>query len=348
MPWLISMTIFPDFTDQEICSGEVRRNLSKKGEQVFLDTVIQNSTLASRNFGNDSDDESDSDVSEEDEVLPTSSSGSEESDDDLLSGIDKGLENLDVISDTSYIEHSMHEEVGDLHEATTTTAVDMDIPFSQEVDNKEIEINVPVTTFSIEVGIEGALPTTRLLPDGYEKKHLDKLKHELEKVEDVKFVCSKSCVLDLFKFCLNQSCDAPIVNLKDTYTGCTLQMNWNCSNGHKGVWASSPSVNRIFANNLQAAASLLFTGNNFTKMSLFSKCFQLKFISNMSFSRYQKMYLSPAIYKWWTFTQDLMYAELKASGILLFQVMDKWIHQASQQSIAHTHSWIMIQITSLM
>ena len=89
MLWLISMTIFPDFTDQEICSGEVRRNLSKKGEQVFLDTVIQNSTLASRNFGNDSDDESDSDVSEEDEVLPTSSSGSEESDDDLLSGIDK-------------------------------------------------------------------------------------------------------------------------------------------------------------------------------------------------------------------------------------------------------------------
>ena len=95
MLWLISMTVFPDITDQEICSGEVKRSPSKKGEQVFLDTVIQNSTLASRNFGNDSDDESDSDVSEEGEVLPTSSSGSEESDDDLLSAVDKGLENLD-------------------------------------------------------------------------------------------------------------------------------------------------------------------------------------------------------------------------------------------------------------
>lgn len=153
MLWLISMTVFRDFTNQEMCSGEVRRSLSKRYEQMFLDTVIQNSTLASRNFGNDSDDDSDSDVSEEDEVLLTSSSGSEESDDDSLSGIDKGLENLDVISDASYMEHSMHEEIADLHEATTTTAVDMDITFSQKVGNQEIEINVPVTTFSKGIGL---------------------------------------------------------------------------------------------------------------------------------------------------------------------------------------------------
>lgn len=85
--------------------------------------------------------------------LLTSSSGSEESDDDSLSGIDKGLENIDVISDASYMEHSMHEEIADLHEATTTTAVDMDITFSQKVGNQEIEINVPVTTFSKGIGL---------------------------------------------------------------------------------------------------------------------------------------------------------------------------------------------------
>lgn len=80
--------------------------------------------------------------------------------------------------------------------------------------------------------------------------------------------------MELFKSCLS--------NVKEGYTGCTIEVKPFCSVSHREVWHSSEVINKVFMNNIHTAASLLSTGNNFTKMSLFANWFGLSFLSDSS------------------------------------------------------------------
>ena len=102
----------------------------------------------------------------------------------------------------------------------------------------------------------------------------------------------------------------PMVEVNESFCGCTMEIRWKCAAGHSGEWESSDQINMVYVNNLQAGAALLFTGNNFTKMSLFSKCFQLSFISSSTFHRYQKKYLARTVADWWDAMQLMIVSEI--------------------------------------
>ena len=105
-------------------------------------------------------------------------------------------------------------------------------------------------------------------------------------------------------------CRMLLVEVNEKCIGCTLEIRWKCKAVHYGDWQSSKIVNRVYVNNIQSAASLLFTGNNFAKLSLFSKCFGLAFISSSTFGRYQKKFLARSVDYWWNAMQEKMFEAL--------------------------------------
>lgn len=73
----------------------------------------------------------------------------------------------------------------------------------------------------------------------------------------------------------------------------------------------------IVCENLLTAAALLFTGNNYTKLSLFSKCLSLAFFGSSSFHQYQKLYLAPQIDLRWTDMQEKMFSSLGTQPVVV-------------------------------
>ena len=130
-----------------------------------------------------------------------------------------------------------------------------------------IECNVPVLQ---PVLVEGNSPSIKLLPSGYENKKAVKLNDELSLVNVTKFICSMSSIRELFSFCMDVDCQMSLVEVKETFVGCVLEIRWKCQAGHCDEWQSSKMVKKLYVNNILIAASLLFTGSNFTNLSLFS------------------------------------------------------------------------------
>ena len=83
--------------------------------------------------------------------------------------------------------------------------------------------------------------------------------------------------------------------------GGVLIIGFSCGGGHGGVWESSDVLvqkergQKVYVNTVLLAASILLSGNNFSKTSLVSRCLNLGFISSANFGRIQKLYAIPAI-----------------------------------------------------
>ena len=87
--------------------------------------------------------------------------------------------------------------------------------------------------------------------------------------------------------------------MKTNVVGCTLELWWSCSSGHKGKWCSSEKYAGMYANNLQFSAAVLLSGNNYGKIETMSRFLGLAHPSKASFLRAQKFYCIPAIEEWW-------------------------------------------------
>lgn len=78
-----------------------------------------------------------------------------------------------------------------------------------------------------------------------------------------------------------------------------------CKEGHVTErWASQPLLNRgVHSGDFLICATILTSGNNYGKLSLWSSMLQLKFPSASQFHRIQATYLVPSIDKYWAHHQ---------------------------------------------
>ena len=146
---------------------------------------------------------------------------------------------------------------------TTNDILDMDV---SSTSRREIETNIPD---NFQDTVEGLSPAKILLQQNYVKLYAPNLEAQLNIAKDRKFVCSYSKIKSLFHFCHETGCGITFDEVKEKWIGCTLEIRWKCGAGHCGEWFSSHQDNRVYCNNLLAAASLLFTGNNFTNFPCF-------------------------------------------------------------------------------
>ena len=115
-------------------------------------------------------------------------------------------------------------------------------------------------------------------------------------VKETKVVWSLALLLQIFKArCQTPGCvNTPTVNYR--FICASLFVNSVCSSGHKHVFCFSHELGEgVYANSLQAAASILLSGNNFAKIERMAKFYGLAFLSKSTFYRYQRLYLIPEI-----------------------------------------------------
>lgn len=226
------------------------------------------------------------------------------------------VENFDQLNtsyDHDFISHN-YEDINDNCGDTVVEVVDMDI--TSELDVGSIETNIPVLSQE-DVMVETNALTTQLIPEDFVKSTSIGVDAELAQVNEKRFICSVSKLKELFSFCMDIDCRMPLLSVKESFIGCSLKITWRCQNGHVGDWHSSNKVKNVYVDNIIVASSLLFSGNNFTKISLYAKCMQLAFISNSTFHRYQKHYLAPQIHWWWDKMQEKMFENLKGQPVVV-------------------------------
>ena len=122
---------------------------------------------------------------------------------------------------------------------------------------------------------------------------------DLCNIPEQKFVVSESKLIELFKGkCKEPGC-ASECTVKSKGVGCTMELQWNCGNGHHGKWQSSKKYGDMYSNNLQFSSALLLSGNNHAKVDLMGRFIALSCPSKSSFLRVQKFYCMPAMDEWW-------------------------------------------------
>ncbi len=115
-------------------------------------------------------------------------------------------------------------------------------------------------------------PKTFLVPTVKPRSHeLNREEHNVKHEEQIKLAKSTKliCTLDLLLEIFQEKCRHPTCNVKvhtkHTLIGTCIVIEWTCYSGHTGKFHSLYDCYRIAATNLQVAASILLSGNNFYK-----------------------------------------------------------------------------------
>ncbi|KAG8456411.1 hypothetical protein GDO86_002262 [Hymenochirus boettgeri] len=102
-------------------------------------------------------------------------------------------------------------------------------------------------------------------------------------------------------------CNASITDVTKYVKGSMIAVRLTCEHKHQSLfWRSQPMENNIAVGNVQMAASILYSGSSFTKVSELFSIFGILAISQASYCHYQKSYLFPAIdYEWQKEVRDI-------------------------------------------
>ena len=140
---------------------------------------------------------------------------------------------------------------------------------------------------------------------------------EFKMATEQRFICSLDLLLGVFaKRCQTPGC-TNIPNVTHHLTGTTLVVNISCESGHMFRFCSSHELNTMYVNNLQTAAAVLLSGNNFGKVKHLADSINLAFISKSSYFRMQRLYLVPAVNEWWEWMRGELINEFRGQDIIL-------------------------------
>ena len=142
------------------------------------------------------------------------------------------------------------------------------------------------------------------------------LNEELKMVEEKRFICSLDLLLDMLsKRCQTPGCNnSP--NVTHHFIGTTLVANISCQDGHAFRFCSSHEINQMYVNNIQVAAAVLLSGNNFGKVKRLAESMNLAFVSKSSYFRIQRVYLLPAVDEWWGWMRGQLMDEFRGQEVV--------------------------------
>ena len=101
------------------------------------------------------------------------------------------------------------------------------------------------------------------------------------------------------------------------YVGTVLIVDTLCVDNHRHQWCSSGSTRGIFNNNLIICAAILFSGNNFQKITQLAKICSLKLVCPRTFFMIQKSYLYPSIDDYYSRCQKIIFNNLKGVSCIV-------------------------------
>lgn len=135
-------------------------------------------------------------------------------------------------------------------------------------------------------------------------------------VQGTKVICALDLLVKVFaEKCRHLECQLS-TTVDYTLCGTSALIKWKCANGHSGKFCTSHKTSGVLANNLQASAAILMSGNNYDKIAKFADFFGLSFISSTTY-RAQRIYLIPAVTEWWIWQQEEIFKGLKGKDLVV-------------------------------
>ena len=132
--------------------------------------------------------------------------------------------------------------------------------------------------------------------EGLEDKEVEYTEH-IRKTPDKesKYIVFESELLDLFVMCTESGCLCEIASKQLKTIGSLLVIKYTCKAGHIKVWSSQPCHKGMGWGNLIASASVLYSGNSFSSVSLMFQHLNVAYISPSTFYKIQCAYISVTI-----------------------------------------------------
>ena len=166
--------------------------------------------------------------------------------------------------------------------------VEFSIREDSEYDTEESEIeNKDLRDSSFNVDTESSET------DDYEDGANITISSDISPISDSKFIVFWGCLLPLLRFCF--ICNKPATISSCVNKGTMIIVTLLCNARHTSVWRSQPSVNGMAAGNLLLAASILYTGNTYTRVCELMATAKINFFSHTLFHRIQSQFLFPAV-----------------------------------------------------
>ncbi|KAM4617354.1 uncharacterized protein O3C94_021392 [Discoglossus pictus] len=126
---------------------------------------------------------------------------------------------------------------------------------------------------------------------------------EEDVVKERKFVVFESCLDELLSkltCSYNDECHASIIKRDKKVNGTLLTVYGTCHNGHTmKLWQSQPTVRQVPVGDVLSSAALLFSGCNFIDVKQMFNFLGVPFISENTYSIYQKKIIFPTIDRHW-------------------------------------------------
>ena len=133
--------------------------------------------------------------------------------------------------------------------------------------------------------------------------------------KNVSFALWICCLICFQKRCQTPGCNnSP--NVTHHFIGTTLVANISCQAGHAFRFCSSHEVNQMYVNNIQVAAAVLLSGNNFGKVKRLAESMNLAFVSKSLYFRIQRVYLLPAVDEWWGWMRGQLMDEFRGQEVV--------------------------------
>ena len=191
--------------------------------------------------------------------------------------------------------------------------------WSEDATVTLLDPEADITAYHEDTLCEPEQALERILIEVY-KQNQEKDERELEFSKAPKVLVTASEIKEL----IPKTCSAcgEAISLQQTTSGAVLVLHWICSKRHFASWSSSEVLTsknnqKVYVNNVQLAAAILLSGNNFQKISLLSKFLGLQIISESLFYRIQKLYCCPAIENLWSDVKGVIHRNLSSSGVTL-------------------------------
>ena len=136
-------------------------------------------------------------------------------------------------------------------------------------------------------------------------------------INESECICSLYLLPDVFARCCQTPGCSNVPEVNHHLVGTTLIVNCSCSSGHKFRFCSSHKVNGIYVNNIQAAAAVLLSGNNFGKIHRMANFLSLAFPSKSTYFRMQRLYFIPAVDEWWCWMRGELVKEFAGKDLIV-------------------------------
>ncbi|XP_070543401.1 uncharacterized protein [Ptychodera flava] len=123
---------------------------------------------------------------------------------------------------------------------------------------------------------------------------------------------------ELKSTCSNSDCKG-MLTISTNTVGSALYLSWVCPSGHvEYKWCSQPLLKRrLHSGDLLTSASILMSGNNYSKIALLAKMLRLKIVSSSTFFKIQRHYLVPCVDEYWLSHQQEILTKYQDKEIVI-------------------------------